>query len=50
MKAGLFSIISRFADGSTGWSKQVRPLVDRLFARWIPPRPDESLGLSLIHI
>ncbi|MBW8305355.1 MAG: HlyD family type I secretion periplasmic adaptor subunit [Thiobacillus sp.] len=44
MKAGLFSLISRFADGSSGWSKHARPLMDRLFARWIPPRPDESLG------
>jgi adhesin transport system membrane fusion protein len=26
------------------WSKHARPLLDRLFARWIPPRPDESLG------
>lgn len=43
MKAGLFSLISRFADGSTGWSRHARPLMDRLFARWIPPRPDESL-------
>lgn len=43
MKAGLFSLISRFADGSAGWSRHARPLMDRLFARWIPPRPDESL-------
>ncbi len=44
MKAGLFSLISRFADGSTRWSRHARPLMDRLFARWIPPRPEESLG------
>ncbi len=44
MKAGLFSFISRFADGSTGWSKHARPLMDCLFSRWIPPRPDDSLG------
>ncbi len=44
MKAGLFSLISRFADGSAGWSRHARPLMDRLFARWIPPRPDESLN------
>ena len=31
------------ADGSAGWSRHARPLIDRLFARWIPPRPDESL-------
>ena len=44
MKAALFSSLARFADGSAGWSKHARPLLDRLFARWIPPRPDESLG------
>ena len=44
MKARLFASIARFADGSSGWSKHARPLLDRLFARWIPPRPDESLG------
>ncbi len=44
MKARLFASIARFADGSTGWSRHARPLLDRLFARWIPPRPDESLG------
>jgi len=43
MKAGLFTFISRIADGSAGWSRHARPLIDRLFARWIPPRPDESL-------
>ncbi len=44
MSAGLFSAISRFADGSTGLSKHSRPLLDRIFARWIPPRPEESQG------
>ena len=44
MKAGLFSLISRFTDSSTGWSKHTRPLLDRLFAKWIPPRPEDSLG------
>ena len=44
MKAGLFSLISRAADGSTGLSRHARPLLDRLFARWIPPRPEESQG------
>ena len=44
MKAGLFSFISRAADGSTGLSRHARPLLDRLFARWIPPRPEESQG------
>ena len=44
MKQGVFSFISRLADGSAGWSKHARPLLDRLFAKWIPPRPDESMG------
>ena len=44
MKAGLFASIARFADSSSAWSRHARPLLDRLFARWIPPRPDESLG------
>ena len=44
MKAGLFAAIARFADNTPGWSKHARPLLDRLFARWIPPRPDESMG------
>ena len=44
MKAGFFSLISRFADRSTGLSRHSRPLLDRLFARWIPPRPEESQG------
>ena len=44
MKTRLFASIARFADCSASWSKHARPLLDRLFARWIPPRPDESLG------
>ena len=44
MKAGLFSLISRIADGSAGLSKHSRPLLDHLFARWIPPRPEASQG------
>ena len=45
MKAAeLFAAISRFADHSDAWSRRARPLLDRLFARWIPPRPDESMG------
>ena len=44
MKAGFFSLISRFADRSTGLSRHSRPLLDRLFSRWIPPRPEESQG------
>lgn len=42
MKAGVFTFISRIADGSAGWSRRVRPLLDHAFARWIPPRPDDS--------
>ena len=44
MKASLFASIARVANGSAGWSRHVRPLLDRLFARWIPPRPEESAG------
>ncbi len=44
MKAGLFAFISRVADGSAGWSRHARPLLDRAFARWIPPRPEETQG------
>ena len=44
MKAGLFTFISRVADGSAGWSRHARPLLDRAFARWIPPRPEETQG------
>ena len=44
MKSGLFSFISRVADGSSGLSKHSRPLLDRAFSRWIPPRPEESQG------
>ncbi|MDP2265739.1 MAG: biotin/lipoyl-binding protein, partial [Thiobacillus sp.] len=44
MKAGFFSFISRAADSSSWLSKHSRPVLDRLFARWIPPRPEESQG------
>jgi adhesin transport system membrane fusion protein len=44
MKAGLFAFIARVANGSSGWSRHARPLLDRAFARWIPPRPEESQG------
>ena len=44
MKAGFFSFISRAADSSTGLSRHSRPFLDRLFARWIPSRPEESQG------
>lgn len=44
MKSKLFSFISRVADGSSGLSKHSRPLLDRAFSRWIPPRPEESQG------
>lgn len=42
MKAEFFSFISRFAESSTSWSKHTRPVLDRVFSRWIPPRPDEA--------
>lgn len=44
MKADFFSAIAKAADSSASWSKHVRPWLDRMFARWIPPRPEESLG------
>jgi membrane fusion protein, adhesin transport system len=44
MRAGFFSLVSAVADGSAGWSRHVRPWLDQAFARWIPPRPEESLG------
>lgn len=44
MKADFFSAITKAADSSASWSKHVRPWMDRMFARWIPPRPEESLG------
>ena len=43
MKADFFASLSRFADRSAGWTKHARPLLDRAFAKWIPPRPEESL-------
>ena len=42
MKAGVFDFIRRVADGSAGWTKRTRPVLDRLFARWIPPRDDTA--------
>lgn len=42
MKAEFFSFISRFAESSACWSKYTRPVLDRAFSRWIPPRPDEA--------
>jgi len=44
MKADYFAFIARAADGSTSLSRHVRPWLDRMFARWIPPKPEESLG------
>lgn len=43
MKAKLFNFISRVANGSSAWSKHTRPMLDRLFGKWIPPSADESL-------
>jgi adhesin transport system membrane fusion protein len=44
MKAEFFSAIAKAADSSASWSAKVRPWLDRMFARWIPPKPEESLG------
>jgi adhesin transport system membrane fusion protein len=44
MKADFFSAIAKAADSSASWSKHVRPWLDKMFARWIPPKPEESLG------
>lgn len=46
MKAKVFNFISRVANGSSAWSKHTRPLLDRLFGKWIPPSADESLDWS----
>lgn len=43
MKAALFDLISRVADGSGGWTRRARPLLDRAVAKWIPARPDDGL-------
>lgn len=43
MKADFFSAIAKAADKSTALSRHVRPWLDRMFARWIPPKPEESL-------
>lgn len=42
MKSRLFEFIAGVADGSTGWTKRTRPLLDRLFDRWVPPRPETA--------
>lgn len=44
MKAGVFHFIGRLTDGSNRWSSRIRPLLDRLFARWVPPAPDAAQG------
>ncbi|MEW6591096.1 MAG: HlyD family type I secretion periplasmic adaptor subunit [Pseudomonadota bacterium] len=44
MKAGLFDFITRFTEGSSGLTRRARPLIDRAFARWIPPQRDASPG------
>lgn len=43
MKAGLFDFITRVTEGSSGLTRRARPLIDRAFARWIPPQRDDSL-------
>lgn len=42
MKSGLFNFIARTTEGSSGLTRRARPLIDRAFARWIPPQRDES--------
>ena len=44
MSIGLFSLISRFTERSRALSKYSRPVFDRIFARWVPPQPEESQG------
>lgn len=43
MKADFFSAIAQAADKSTSLSRHARPWLDRMFARWIPPKPEEAL-------
>lgn len=42
MKSRLFEFIAGVAAGSAGWTKRSRPILDRLFARWIPVRPETA--------
>ncbi len=42
MKSRLFEFIAGMADGSAGWAKRTRPLLDHAFARWIPVRPETA--------
>jgi adhesin transport system membrane fusion protein len=44
MKSRLFAAIARLMDRSTVLTKPTRPLLDRLFSKWIPPQPEESAG------
>ena len=44
MNIGFFSKISRLTELSHSLSKHSRPIFDRIFARWIPPQPEESQG------
>ncbi len=42
MKSRLFDFIAGIADGSAGWTKRTRPLLDRVFGRWVPVRPETA--------
>ncbi|MEW6119494.1 MAG: HlyD family type I secretion periplasmic adaptor subunit [Pseudomonadota bacterium] len=42
MKSGVFDFIRGIADGSAGWTRRTRPLLDRLFSRWIPLRAETA--------
>ena len=44
MSNALYSAISRFTEGTHGWSQRIRPLFDRVFARWLPPPQEEALA------
>ena len=42
MSHSLYSLISRFTESTNAWSRRVRPLLDRVFARWLPPQQEEA--------
>ena len=42
MSKQLYSLISGITESSSGWSRRTRPLLDRLFARWLPPVQEAS--------
>ncbi len=42
MKPRLYVLVSGLADGSTGWTKRTRLLLDRLLALGLPPRAETA--------